>query len=169
MYVSLSRASLELLIKDEKSNFLRKVPFETDIIINNKVEGKMVYKLPETRTLPSSPFYGIKKMRDYLWIKFIKKPEDKARLLLLIADKQMGEVLIMKKKGIDKQMLIGTMIEAADKLKLASEGLEEISVEKIEVKEIKKQIQKSKYVYKKIIESIEIEEEERKEIIENLE
>jgi Domain of unknown function (DUF5667) len=167
--VSISRASLELLIENEKNNSLRKISFESDMVVDGKVIGKISYRIPESRTLPSSSLYKLKKVRDSLWINFIKRREDKARLLLLIADKQMGEVLEMSKKEADKELLIGTMIESANKLKLASEEVKNLSISEIEIEKIKKQIKDSKYVYKEISKSLEIKEEEKERLINYLE
>jgi len=165
LYISISRASLEMLIEDEKSNRLRKVPFESQIMNDEEEIERMVHKMPESRTLPCSPFYGVKKMRDFLWISFSKNDMERIKLLLVIADKQMNEVLLMEEKGIDEELLTETMIEAANKLKLASEYLDKISDKNLEKERIKRQINQSRNVYKEIVEKIEIKEERQEEVL----
>ena len=62
----------------------------------------------------------------------------------------------MDEKGVDKQMLIATMIESADKLKLAKKEIDKNLGNKIEINEIKNQLEKSEYVWKEIVEKIEL-------------
>lgn len=151
LYISLARGSLDLMIKDEKENELRKIPINSEIS----------YKFPETRTLPTNPFYSLKKIRDYLWISFTKNQLDKCRVMMLIADKKMSEVMVMNRQDAEKQIIVGTTIEAINQLKLASEGLKKSQLNKIEKEEILSQINQAKYVYKEIIKTLKINQEEQ--------
>lgn len=151
LYISLARGSLDLMIKDEKENELRKIPINSEIS----------YKFPETRTLPTNPFYSLKKIRDYLWISFTKNQLDKCRVMMLIADKKMSEVMIMNRQDAEKQIIVGTTIEAINQLKLASEGLKKSQLNEIEKEEILSQINQAKYVYKEIIKTLKINQEEQ--------
>ena len=152
LYISIARGSLDLMIKDEKENELRKV----------LVSSEISYKLPETRTLPSSPFYPLKRLRDYLWVSFTKNQLDKCRVLMLIADKKMSEVILMNQQNVKKQLIVGTTIDAINQLKLASEGLKKDQLNKVEKEAILMQINQAKYVYKEIIKTLKIEEGEKK-------
>lgn len=152
LYISIARGSLDLMIKDEKENELRKV------LINSEIS----YKLPETRTLPSNPFYSLKKIRDYLWISFTKNQIDKCRVIILVADKKMSEVIIMNQQNVERQLIVGTTIEAIDQLKLASEGLIKNQLNEVEKESILTQINQAKYAYKEIIKTLKIEEEEKR-------
>ena len=152
LYISIARGSLDLMIKDEKENELRKV------LINSEIS----YKLPETRTLPSNPFYSLKKIRDYLWISFTKNQLDKCRVLMLVADKKMSEVILMNQQNIEKQLIVGTTIEAINQLKLASEGLKKNQLNEVEKETIQNQISQAQYAYKEIIKTLKIDEEEKR-------
>lgn len=151
LYISLARGSLDLMIKDEKENELRKIPINSEIS----------YKLPETRTLPTNSFYSLKKVRDYLWISFTKNQLDKCRVMMLVADKKMSEVMVMNQQDAEKQIIVGTTIEAINQLKLASEGLKKSQLNEIEKEEILSQINQAKYVYKEIIKTLKINQEEQ--------
>lgn len=151
LYISLARGSLDLMIKDEKENELRKIPINSEIS----------YKFPETRTLPTNPFYSLKKIRDYLWTSFTKNQLDKCRVMMLIADKKMSEVMVMNRQDAEKQIIVGTTIEAINQLKLASEGLKKSQLNEIEKEEILSQINQAKYVYKEIIKTLKINQEEQ--------
>jgi len=162
LYISLARGSLDLMIKDEKENELRKVPIKSEFINKDGVITKVDYKFPETRTLPTSPFYSVKKIRDYLWISFTKNQSDKYRVMMLVADKKMSEVILMNQQEVEKQLLVGTTIEAINQLKLANEGLKKSQLDETEKETILVQINQAKYVYKEIIKTLKINEEEKK-------
>ena len=165
LYISISRATLEMMIKDEKENSLRKLPITAEIINREGKVEKINYKFPETRTLPSSPFYFIKEIRDSFWINFTTDPINKSRILLLMADKKMEEVRLMSNSRANKQIIIRTVIEAIDKLKLAGEELKKEDLNKIENQQIQIQINQAVYVYKEIIKSLQIEEEEKQNLL----
>ena len=162
LYISMARGSLDLMIKDEKENELRKIPIKSEFIDKNGTTVKVEYKFPETRTLPTSPFYSAKKVRDYLWISFTKNKLDKCRVMMLVADKKMSEVVIMNQQQVEEQIVIGTTIEAINQLKLASEELNKNQLNEIEKEIILTQINQAKYVYKEIIETLKINQEEQK-------
>ncbi|MFA5532399.1 MAG: DUF5667 domain-containing protein [Candidatus Shapirobacteria bacterium] len=161
---SIIRTTLITTINDEKNDRLRNVPIKTDIINREGEWENINYKFPETGVLPSSPFYFLKSFRDYIWISFTRNPIDKSRMMLLTADKQMEEVILMTKQKANKQIIIKTTIEATNKLKLASEELKKDQSNRIENQHIQNQINKTIYVYKKIIQTLEIEEEEKQEL-----
>lgn len=162
LYISIARGSLDLMIKDEKENELRKVPVMSEFVDKNGIITKISYKFPETRTLPSSPFYFLKRIRDRLWVSFTKNPMDKCRVLMLEADKKMSEVILMNQQNVEKQLIVGTTIEAINQLKLASDGLKKGQLNEVEKETILVQVNQAKYVYKEIIKTLKIDEEEKR-------
>ncbi len=99
LLVSVARASLSLTLKKEKENVLRKVPIK--LLIEQEDGGikTEVYLLPPVRTLPSSVFYNIKRIRDLLWIGFCQEKDEKISLAMLLADKKMAEAQILFVNG----------------------------------------------------------------------
>ena len=95
LFVSLARASLTITIRKEKENILGKVPVRLLIKDENGGVELSFYYLPEVRTLPISPFYKIKKLRDYLWISFCRQKNEKVKMALLLADKKIAEAQIL--------------------------------------------------------------------------
>ena len=132
LYISFVMASLNRVIDDEKFGRLRKIEIA---YVNSKGEENC-YKLPESRVLPNNIFYPIKEIRDNLWIYFSRDKVDKLRIQLLIRDKKIEEVLLLKenkgsKKTIDKQ--IEKIRNTSDKL---TNDLNNLNRGKIENKEI---------------------------------
>jgi hypothetical protein len=150
LYISFVRADLENVIKDEKSDNLRKVVVSFG--------DNSCYKLPETRTLPNNPLYGIKEIRNELWIKFSNKPLDKVRVTLLVADKKMEEAIVLNQKGEKKSLVIKTSQEAVEKLKSASDLISKMDNKDIEIQKVQQKIDGSTLAYKKIIDSFEIDD-----------
>jgi len=60
LLISISRASLEMMTKEEREGKLRTEP----VIIDN-VE---IYKLPQSRVLPDNKYYWLKEVRDWTWL-----------------------------------------------------------------------------------------------------
>jgi len=77
----------------------------------------------------------------------------------------MEEVRLMSNSRANKQIIIRTVIEAIDKLKLAGEELKKEDLNKIENQQIQIQINQAVYVYKEIIKSLQIEEEEKQNLL----
>lgn len=55
------------------------------------------YKLPTVSVLPTSPWYGLKSIRDYFWLMFSFNPVSKSQISLFLADKKMAEMYEMIK------------------------------------------------------------------------
>lgn len=117
LYLSIIRASLDIMTKDNDENKLRVEPIE---FLMNKKNGpeKCVYKFPEVKTLPDNSIYKIKAFRDFMWIAFTHDPLAKAKITLLIADKKMVESLALYKKN-NYKLALDTSEEAINKLKYA--------------------------------------------------
>lgn len=89
LVISLSRISLTNLAEQTGFETARKKP----IALTGEVEGVQdVYKLPNVTTLPTSPLYGLKTIRDWLWVTFSSGNLKKAEISLLVADKKMAEM-----------------------------------------------------------------------------
>lgn len=116
LYVSFTRAGLDEVTNDEKYDRLRKI--SVSYIDNN---GQTIcYRLPESRTLPNSPLYLIKSMRDDFWIKFSKNQTDKTRIVILMADKKIYEsILLYEDKDVGAKFWTRNMSDAKIKIDFA--------------------------------------------------
>lgn len=151
LYVSFTRAGLERVNEDERYNRLRKISVYYQY---SETREPRCYKLPESRTLPDSPIYFLKKIRDDLWIEFSRNPIDKARISLLVADKKAEEAIRMYEKYNDSPLLKKNMDEAVKKVGLIERAMETLDKSDLEVKEIKQKIGQTNWFYQYIIEQI---------------
>lgn len=101
---SLTRASLEIVATDNQNNELKKDPISITIVYSDGQIEETTYKLPEVNTLPTHPYYGFKKLRDWLWLIFTRGPLNKSKLILLFADKKISE---------SRQLFVGNQPKAA--------------------------------------------------------
>lgn len=101
LYISFVMAGLNRVIDDEKFDRLRKIQIT---YISPRGEENC-YKLPESRLLPSNVFYFAKELRDNLWIYFSRDRIDKSRILLLVRDKKIEEVLLLKENGANEKLI----------------------------------------------------------------
>jgi len=157
---------------DEKENELRKLPVKIVIRRVNQPSNIFFYKLPEVRTLPTSPWYGIKKIRDFLWLYLSEEGEEKIRTGLLLADKKASEARVLLAFNKESEA-IGAMTEALEKLEKVEQDWQKIDEKdtnkkglaidiylaglayETEIKKINKPEIVDKIEYKKIIESLE--------------
>ena len=153
LYMSLTRAGLEKLIKDERIDNLRKVPVSFD--------GR-TYRLPETNTLPTNNWYFLKQIRDELWIKLTNKPGDKAMVTLLIADKKMEEAKILNDKNENPKLISKTVDDAVNKLLIADQIVRDSNMDMFEKREIEKKTDQAFWVYRQMINSFKINDEEKR-------
>ena len=101
--ISIARANLETVMREEKEDRIRVVPYEYVTNMANGEEIKSVYYLPKIKILPTNILYPFKIWRDKLWIALTRNPCERSRLLLLIADKQMAEEdAISASEAVDK-------------------------------------------------------------------
>jgi hypothetical protein len=145
LMVSMSRASLETMAKDEREGVLRVEP-----VI---VQGKTIYKLPQTNMLPDNVFYGIKEMRDWLWREFSVGNEKEAKIMLILADKRIAEARSLANKGKYK-IAIETGIRAVDKLKYARGLVGEMENQDTSQEQLLVQIREAASAYDEIIKEI---------------
>ena len=156
LYISLVMAGLDRVVDDEKFDRLRKIEIA---YVNSKGEN-LCYKLPESRVLPGNFFYTIKELRDNLWIYFSRDPMNKSRMLLLIRDKKIEEVLLLR-EGTN-QRLIDRQIKKIKKVSSElNESSKKIDRDKLEGKEIQRRIEManefSDFIEKKFLKNEKIE------------
>jgi hypothetical protein len=110
MFVSVSRATLEIMSKDDREGRLRIEP----VIVRDQV----IYKLPQTNMLPDNIFYGLKEVRDWLWFKFSPNREMQIKTMLILSDKRIAESRALVRIG-KKDLALKAGMEAVNKLKYA--------------------------------------------------
>ncbi|HOR01938.1 MAG TPA: DUF5667 domain-containing protein [Candidatus Woesebacteria bacterium] len=147
LYVSFARAGLEKVSHDERYDQLRKISIAYH-------QGNECYRLPESRTLPDSPFYFLKKIRDDLWIHFTNNPVDKIRIGLLVADKKMTEVIMMQRLGKTEIEWKDNLMEAEAKILKLRQKIADLNPENIEVQELDDKINRANSFYEDIIEQL---------------
>jgi hypothetical protein len=156
LYISFAMASLDKVINDERFERLRKVPI---FYINFRGEENC-YKLPESGILPNNILYPIKNLRDNLWIYFSRNEIDKLRIMLLIRDKKIEEVLLLKENNINNK-IIERQIEEIDNLSNKFNIiLKGFNRNKPENREIQKRLDSAKefydFIYKKLYNNEEV-------------
>lgn len=152
LMISISRATLEAMIRDEKEDKLRVVP----VIF----EDKIIYKLPHTNMLPDNFLYGVKEARDWLWLKFSFDTEREAKTMLILADKRMAEAMALSKNGKHKESFEASK-EAVNKLKYANGLVLEIKDRPIAQQELSIQIRDAIRAYGEIIRKINYQETDK--------
>ncbi len=168
LYISFTRAGLERLKENKNYDILRNVP----IYFQSKNElGELenhCYKLPETRTLPDSPWYLIKNIRDELWVSLTKNPLEKANILLLIADKKMEEAIKLDKKGREN-LSNETAKNSILKLEKSKKIIKPLNQKDIEVMKINNRIDEATRAYKYLITFLQLDNEVQNLFINNVE
>jgi len=138
LYVSFSRAGLDEVTNDERYDRLRKISIS---YVDLRSGQKICYRLPESRTLPNSPWYFLKRIRDNFWISFSKNPIDKIRIVELMADKKVYESILMYENSeIDQFFWKEAMDEAKVKIDLARELINNLGQKGPEEDQLRKKI-----------------------------
>lgn len=143
LFVSFVRAGLDRVTEDEKFDRLRRISMA---YVNHEGENRC-YRLPESELLPDNIFYPIKELRDNLWIYLTRDKIDKLRIILLINDKRIEEILSLEEKNSSKSLIekrldkVGLML---NKLKNESKDLID---NRAELKEIRRRIELSDEFY----------------------
>lgn len=154
LFVSLAKASLQIWAIEDTQNKLRTKPVEFIIKYSNGSTESGNYKLPEIKTLPTSPFYGIKTARNYLWMNLVSGCKNKSKMALLIADKKMTEAQILFEANESKSGLVSSA-DAIDKLKYAYDEICKAEGDTIEINQLKTQIIKAGYAYAEVMKKAE--------------
>lgn len=151
LFISLAKASLQIWAIEDVQNQLRTKPIDFIITYADGSTESGSYKLPEIKTLPTSPLYTIKTARNYLWLRLTKGDFDRSKMALLIADKNMTEAQILFDKRESKSGLVSS-VEAIDKLKYAYSEINDTKIDSIEVNQLRSQIIKAGYAYEVVLE-----------------
>jgi hypothetical protein len=146
LVVSLARAGLTIAQENTEEIKKNEVWFVMTDKFGNR-ESKS-YKLPEVRVLPSSMFYGFKRIRDYLWLSF-SSGMDKPKIAILMADKKVTEYQKLVDEG-NNQLAVEAGIEAVDKLKYVDELISTINPQNDQTREIHQQVLRGGLAYKEI-------------------
>lgn len=151
LFVSIARAGLEILAQDNNNVKKNAVIFS---MVNK--EGERIetsYKLPETGMLSSNMFYGVKQMRDYLWLSF-SSGINKINIALLIADKKAAET--EKLINNDKEAkAIEAGNEAVDKLEYTNKLIEDTQLSIDQKRQINQQVILAGLAYKQLFSQLE--------------
>ncbi|MBU1117739.1 hypothetical protein KKD37_02125 [Patescibacteria group bacterium] len=152
LLISLSRATLETTMNLDREDKLKIVP-----VID---EGETIYKLPETKMLPSNIFYRFKSLRNWLWWQFSFGEEEETKILFILADKKIAEAEIMAKNGKNRLAFKAGM-EAVDKLKYINEKVTKIEGKDVAKEQLLGRIREASIAYSEIIYRIEIQDNKK--------
>lgn len=153
LFVSLSRASMQIWANEDKENKLRIKPVDFTINYQNGATESSSYKMPEVRTLPNNPIYGFKEARDSIWMGMTNGKLEKGKMALLLADKKMMEAKILFTNNEGK-LALESSSEAIDKLKYAYSEIQRAE-KNIETSKVKMQIFKAGYAYAELLKQAE--------------
>lgn len=119
LFISISRAGLDYLTKEDNLNQQRVEDFRFNTFGPNGEEEAKVYRFPKAGLLPTHPFYGFKQVRNFIWLNLLSDPSAKARMTLFLADKKIIESRHLFKENQSKAALEAAT-EAIAKLKAAN-------------------------------------------------
>jgi len=106
------------------------------------------YKLPATGMLPDNMFYGVKEIRNSLWLLF-SNGSAKIKMALLLADKSAAEGgALIEKDEANRAIDAGN--EAIDKLEYADTLINQIKVADAQTKQLHYQIFWAGWAYKEV-------------------
>lgn len=142
LLVSVSRATLEIMTKDEREGRLRIEP-----VI---VQDKTIYKLPQTNMLPDNMLYSLKELRDWLWQKFSFGGEKEVKTMLILADKRIAEARALAKIG-KQNLALEAGMKAVNKLKYANRLAHELKGQPTAQKQLIIQVRDATLAYREII------------------
>ncbi|PIU73624.1 hypothetical protein COS78_01375 [Candidatus Shapirobacteria bacterium CG06_land_8_20_14_3_00_40_12] len=118
IFVSFVRASLEISAQEDNEGKSRGDIIEVEIEKSNGERIIEVYQIPQVRMLPTNIFYGIKEIRDYLWLQFSRDNFEKIKMAMFLADKNLAESVVLSNKG-QKAKALKSGEKAVDKLEYA--------------------------------------------------
>jgi hypothetical protein len=148
LFISMARAGWETRANNDSDAVI-----SNNLVIFTAVFGDGTttvgnYKLPETGRLPNDMFYGIKKIRNYLWL-ITSKGSAKIKMALLLADKSAAEGGKLIEKD-DNNLAIDAGNEAINKLEYADTLINQIKVADAQTKQLHYQIFWAGYAYKEV-------------------
>jgi len=118
IFVSFVRASLEISAQEDNEGKLRGNILEVEIEKSNGERIIEAYRIPQVRMLPTNIFYGIKEIRDYLWLQFSKDKFEKVKMAIFLADKNLAESVVLSNKD-QKERALKSGEKAVEKLEYA--------------------------------------------------
>ena len=147
--ISMARAGLEIWATENNESIVTNNSIEFTAKFNDGDTAPGTYKIPESGMLPNSIFYGIKKLRDFLWLN-LSTGENKVKMAVLQSDKLIsGANELIKKENYDGATEAGN--EALDKLEYADKLLDGIKVANDQTKQLHYQIFWAGFAYEEII------------------
>lgn len=149
VFISIARASYEIMAKDMGEDTIKNRYLEFVVKYDSGRTMPVNYNLPEVGMLPSNPFYGFKRIRDWMWVNFANGT-NKAKVVILMADKKITEVSDMFTDG-KISLALESGNEAMDKLEYANTLLDSISPPTSTSLQLKKQAYLAGYAIKEIV------------------
>lgn len=150
--VSVARAGWEIWAKNNNQETQANNLIQFTAVFSDGETAPETYKLPEIGLLPDQMFYGLKKIRDYLWLSF-SKGDAKIKMALLLGDKSMAESMKMMEAGkYDKSLEAGN--EAMDKLEYAGKLINKTTTTGKQTQQLHRQIFWAGYAYKEVVEKM---------------
>lgn len=148
VFVSITRASLDILAKEIDEDAIKNRYLEFTIRYGDGETEPANYNLPEVGMLPNNPFYGFKKIRDWMWLN-LSSGVNKSKLAILMADKKMTEAgqLFLANQN---RTAIEAGIEAMDKLEYANSLLAANPQPDDNTRFLRKQVLQAGYAYMEI-------------------
>lgn len=153
LVVSMTKASLNLMAKDNRLEVLKKneINFVTNFGNGETFAGS--YKFPNAGMTSDNMLYGFKRIRDYMWLTF-SSGYHKAELAILMADKKMVEFEMLSQKGMaNKAFEAGN--ESIEKLEYANGLLNEFHSTDETAKKLRQQIFVAGLAYKETASGVE--------------
>lgn len=93
LFLTITKVTLKIIAQEGNEDKLRVNPVEFVARRGDGTTQVATYKLPEAGILPNNPFYGFKRVRDWLWIGLNSDPKEKSKLILLLTDKKIKETV----------------------------------------------------------------------------
>jgi len=155
LFLSLTQANLETVAIDNQTGDLKKDPVSITIVYRDGRIEETSYKFPEVNTLPTHPFYGFKKVRDWLWLTLTSGSFNKAKLILLFADKKIAESRLLFADNQSKAALeaAGEGVDQLQKAKTTLDSVVATSQNRNQLLDLKNEIFKAGFAYRQVLES----------------
>lgn len=146
--ISIARAGLEILAQEETNTNIRNDSVNYSVSFEDGEIASGNYKLPGTGMLPDNAFYGIRQLRDWLWLT-LSSGKNKVKIALLLADKNMAEAkALMVEEKYEKAIETGN--EAMNKLEYADKLVSGFKVPDNQIKQTHQQIFWAGFAYKEV-------------------
>ncbi len=172
LFWSIVKVSGEGMRKNESEGRLRTVPISFSIKKSDGGYIKGEYKIPASGMLANNPLYGLKTLRNWLWIRMEGDRVEKIQVKLLVADKNLSEAITLVNKS-NERLGWEAMKKAVAMLGEVGTDFEEISLDDSRRVQLKFQLGEANRAYRETVKlfenSIEIDKSAWGEIINSLE